>query len=277
MNSPRPSPELIVRHFYCDEAGMSDPAVEPYMVVAGIMLHVDNEYSDLQKYLLDMADDLVGPDRPANFVFHAKELWFGGKFFSREKWPLEKRLEILGRLADIPGKFRFPIIYACIERIKYPPKAPLEGSAARSFREAQAEANKKCHTICFLSCLTLVERWMEHAHKDEKVFVVTEMHERHKNNLLTITQIMSEPRVRPIIENDPNISWSPLTHIVDDPLFVNKSGSSPIHVADVCASILARSLNDKSHTTPLLEKILPNLVTGFRRDFMKPKASASQS
>lgn len=50
-----------MRHIYFDEAGIGNPEVEPYTVVAGIVLHVDNQYDSLQKYLLDMADDLVAP------------------------------------------------------------------------------------------------------------------------------------------------------------------------------------------------------------------------
>ena len=91
------NPEYVVRHAYFDEAGISQ---EPYTVVAGIMIHVDAQYRGLQKYILDMADDLVGKDRPMDFFFHAKELWHGSGFFPRDEWSLEKRMEILGYLAS---------------------------------------------------------------------------------------------------------------------------------------------------------------------------------
>ncbi len=265
------SPELVVRHFYVDEAGIGDPDKEPYTVVAGVMLNVDEQYAPLQKYLLDMADEFVAPglERPLDFAFHAKDLWHGSGFFPRDDWSLEKRLEILNHLADIPQKFELPIIYSCVDRSNYPPNEPTLGSAKRFFKAARAKANKKCHTICFVSCLSQVERWMEHNYKDEKVFVVAELHEDHKDYLLAVAQLLSNPRARSTIENDPNIDWPALTHVVEEPLFVRKLGSSPVQVADVCAFILARALAGGNHVEPLLEKIRPNLVSGFRREFVK--------
>lgn len=264
-----------MRHVYFDEAGIGNPAFEPYTVVAGVMLHVDDQYTPLQKYLLDMADDIVGPnlERSPHFAFHAKDLWHGAGFFPRNKWSREIRLEILGHLADIPQKFELPIIYGCVKRADYPPEQLSPESAKRLFKAAQARANRKCHTICFASCLQQVERWMAHAYKDEKAFVVAELHEDHKDYLLTLAQLFLNPRNWPIIEDDPNVDWSPLTRIAEEPLFVRKSGASPVQIADVCAFILARALANAQHSELLLEKIRPNLVSGFRNDFVKRKHS----
>ena len=274
IGSPQ-SAELVLRHVYFDEAGIGNPDIEPYTVVAGVMLHVDYQYTPLQTYLLDMADDLVGPskERPIDFVFHARDLWHGEGFFPRDNWSLDRRLEILGYLADIPGKFDLPIIYSCVERSKFPPKNPTRGSAKRLLKKARAEATKKCHTICFLSCLTQVERWMEHAYKDEKVSVIVEQHKVHKSNLLIVAQLLSNPRARSTIENDPNISWPALTRIVEEPLFVQKSGTSPVQIADLCAFLLARAFAGKEDSEPLLEKIRPKFVSGFRRDFVKASSA----
>lgn len=274
IGSPQ-SAELVLRHVYFDEAGIGNPDIEPYTVVAGVMLHVDLQYTPLQTYLLEMADDLVGPskERPMDFVFHAKDLWHGKGFFPRDNWSLDRRLEILGYLADIPVKFKLPIIYSCVERSKFPPKNPPLGSAKRLFKKARAEATKKCHTICFLSCLTQVERWMEHAYKDEKVSVIVEQHKVHKSNLLIVAQLLSNPRARSTIENDPNISWPALTRIVEEPLFVQKSGTSPVQIADLCAFLLARALAGKEDSEPQMEKIRPKLVSGFRRDFLKASSA----
>lgn len=274
IGSPQ-SAELVLRHVYFDEAGIGNPDIEPYTVVAGVMLHVDDQYTPLQTYLLEMADNLVGPskERPLDFVFHAKDLWHGEGFFPRDNWDLGKRLAILDHLADIPGKFDLPIIYSCVERSKFPPKNPPLDSAKVLFKKARAEATKKCHTICFLSCLTQVERWMEHAYEDEKVFVIVEQHKVHESNLLIVAQLLSNPRARSTIENDPNISWPALTRIVEEPLFVQKSGTSPVQIADLCAFLLARALAGKEDSQPLFEKIRPKLVSGFRRDFLKASSA----
>lgn len=265
---------LIVRHVYIDEAGIGNPAIEPYTVVVGVMLHVDQQYAAIQKYLLDMADDLVAPDkeRPLDFVFHAKELWHGNGFFPRDKWSRERRLEILGHIADIPREFQLPIIYSCVERSQFPAKLPPDDSPKRLFRDARAKATMKCHTMCFLSCLEQVDRYVVQIYEGEKVFAVVELHEDHKIQLLSGAQLLSNPRLRRTIENDPDINWPPISHIVEEPLFVRKSGSSPVQVDDACAFILSRALAEAEKSGPLLEKIQPNLVAGFIRGFLEPKA-----
>ncbi len=278
------SPEIIVRNIYFDEAGVGNPEIEPYMVVAGIMLHVDDQLRPLQRYLLDMADDLVGPslERPLDFAFHAKDLWHGSGFFPRrtderpDGWSLDARMKILGHLADIPAKFKLPIIYSCVKRSDYPPKSIPRGSPPRAAKRAKAEASRKCHLICFVSCLSQTERWMAHRHNDERVQAIVELHEDHKGFLLNVAQLLANPRARSTIENDPNISWPALIHFADDPLFVKKSGSSPTQIADVCAFVLARALAEAEHSGSLLEKIRPNLVSGFRREFVtsSPEQSA---
>jgi hypothetical protein len=66
------------------------------MTVAGNMVHADNQYKFVERYLDQLLERYV-PDRPHGFSFHCYQLFSGTKFFSdRLKWPLEKRLEILG-------------------------------------------------------------------------------------------------------------------------------------------------------------------------------------
>ncbi|MCH8977215.1 MAG: DUF3800 domain-containing protein [Proteobacteria bacterium] len=260
----------IMRHFYLDEAGIGNPKIEPYTVVAGFLLHVDNQYEMLRKYILDMADNLVAPnnERPDNFCFHAKDLWHGSRFFSRDKWPLEKRLEILGYLADIPDKFDLPIIYTCIKREDFVP-IDLVG-------KKRANADSKCHATCFLSCLSHADRWMEEFQPEEKIFAIVELHRDHKSGLEEIANTMSDPRVKDQIIDNEDFHWKPLKYFVESPLFTPKSGNSPLQVADVCAFILSRALAGGNHTAELLEKIRPNLVSGFERDFFRKTSSDYQ-
>src|SRR6266849_3413019 len=79
----------LVRMIYLDESGIS--ATEPYVVVAGVIIHADKQWKGLEKYLLDMVDELIPPAMRDNFYFHATELFSGGKRFDRNSWPKEKR------------------------------------------------------------------------------------------------------------------------------------------------------------------------------------------
>lgn len=264
MFSQTPDSECIVRFSYFDEAGIANPKHEPYTVVAGIMIHADDQYQYLQKYILDIADDLVGKDRPQDFVFHAKELWHGGKFFPRDKWSREKRFEILGHLTDIPRKYQFPLIYACVERAKFPAKNPAD-------RKSRAQATRKCHMLCFLSCLSQTDEFVGAMYPGEMAFVVAEDHNEHRVMLRDGANILGNPRLAQIIKDDPGVSWKPNTHLVDEPLFQKKSGNSPLQVADVCAFILSRHFAADSYIAPLVEKIKPQLIRGLRTEFVARK------
>lgn len=256
----------VVRHLYIDEAGIGNPDTEPYTVVAGFLMHVDGQYHALSKYLLDMADDLVAPNlqRPEDFHFHAKDIWHGSGFFRRSDWPLEKRLKILGHLADIPKLFELPIIYTCLKRDEVAP--------GKLTRKQRAVADKKTHSTCFLGCLRLADDLIERDVPGEQVFAVVEHHQAHRSGLQTVAETMANPRYRKTFEESAEligVQYHPLKHFVETPLFAQKSGSSPLQVADTCAFILARALAGGNHIDELLEKIKPQLVTGFRNRFFK--------
>lgn len=256
-----------MRHFYLDEAGIGDPKKEPYTVVAGFLLHVDDQYHPLSKYLLDMADDLSAPnlERPINFHFHAKDLWHGAGHFPRNKWPLERRLEILGHLADIPAKFKLPVIYTCLKRDEVAP-----GNLTRKERAA---ADEKIHATCFVGCLNLADDLIERDVPNEQAFCVVEHHPAHKSGLQSVAVTLSDPRFRKVFEESIEIQGlgvRPLKHFVESPLFSQKSGSSPLQVADACAFILSRALAGGNYIQELLERIKPQLVSGFRDRFFQP-------
>jgi hypothetical protein len=262
-------PELIMRHAYFDETGVGDPTKEPNCIVAGIMLEVDRQYESLRKYLLDMAADLVGKNRPRDFTFHAKELWHGTKRFPRAEWPIERRMEVLAHLADIPARFDFPIFYAVVDRAKYPPKADT--------KREKSEAVRRQHGIAFAAGLQQVELWMREMHPDERVFVVSEDHADHRSFLGRVGTLLSDPRLKTVIENDPNIDWEPLTHLVDEPHFSPKSGSSPLQVADTIAYILGKHFVGDQRSAPLLERFRDKLAGGLRTEFVRQKTHAARS
>jgi hypothetical protein len=113
-----------LRMIYLDEAGISNPAHEPFVVMAGIIVHADQQWKILERYLSDMADEFAPPEKRDGFIFHAKELFSGGKTFNREDFPKEKRWEILDYLVAIPEKFEFGIAWGLVERAALAAKYP---------------------------------------------------------------------------------------------------------------------------------------------------------
>lgn len=262
------SPELIVRHIYFDDAGLANASHEPYTVVAGVVLHVDNQYTQVQKYLLDMADDLVGKDRPANFYFHATDIWHGDGFHPRDTWDLPRRMKLLTYLAEIPWKFQLPIIYSCVERKPYLPEIPAD-MPRKKIRRHRAAADEFCHKLAFLSCMGQTEKWMREMNPNEKIFAVVENHETHGEELRRIATYLGDARRRDEIAAKIKTGWPTLDHFVEDPLLMRKTGTSPLQLADACAFILSRALGERNHIEPFLEHIKPCLVSGFLKSFTR--------
>jgi hypothetical protein len=96
-----------------DEAGISNPEQEPFLVVASVVIHGDNSLNGVQSELERIMKRHVPLVHWENFVFHATELFNGGgRVFKRERsdligppqWPLERRLRIADEIMAIPKK-----------------------------------------------------------------------------------------------------------------------------------------------------------------------------
>ena len=110
--------DRLMRMVYLDEAGISNPKHEPFVVVAGPIIHADRKWKAVEAHLNGMADKYAEPKDRERFVFHATEIFSGGGFFPREKWPKEVRWAILDELVQIPAAFNLPIACGWAERSK---------------------------------------------------------------------------------------------------------------------------------------------------------------
>jgi hypothetical protein len=96
-----------MRLVYLDEAGISNPQQEPYLVVAGIIVHADKQWYALERYLRDMVTDFIPPWLRAGFTFHANQLFAGGgKIFDRDVAERDQMANIAGT-REHPRKIRF--------------------------------------------------------------------------------------------------------------------------------------------------------------------------
>jgi hypothetical protein len=118
----------LVRFIYLDEAGLSRIEEEPYLVVAGVILHPESQWRQVDLYLRDICAD-IWPDEDNNgarFMFHAKDIWHGAKQFKRSEWTKTQRFRLLKRLAAIPTKFSLPIIYGTVDRNEFEERLPKD-------------------------------------------------------------------------------------------------------------------------------------------------------
>jgi hypothetical protein len=59
--------DQLVRFVYLDETGTGDPQIEPYVVVAGVMIDADRQWKDVENHLIDLADAFATPDDRLQF------------------------------------------------------------------------------------------------------------------------------------------------------------------------------------------------------------------
>jgi hypothetical protein len=62
------------------------------MVVAGILIHGDRSYRALEQKLRDLVIEEIPQSDRNDFVFHAKDIFHGNKYFERERGRLRRGL-----------------------------------------------------------------------------------------------------------------------------------------------------------------------------------------
>jgi hypothetical protein len=216
--------DRIVRLVYADEAGIGSQDKEPFLVVASIVVDADKQLQKIEDHLDVLIEKHIPERLRHNFVFHAMEIFNGGKNFKRynaefigpPEWPLNRRLEIAHDLAQIPSLFSLPICVGFIDRagddFELPPDLQKLPDGRLVFH----------HTAAFLTCSMFVEQWMRERFPDEIALMIVE------DKAIYFDQTESK--------------YFPFIKIKEDPLFQPKRRSSVLQIADFCAYIFKRYL-----------------------------------
>lgn len=232
----------IVRLVYVDEAGISNPKHEPFVVVAGAVIHADNTLRAVERYLDRLIKRHIPEKDQKDFVFHAAELFNGGgKVFVRSKaddpdpeWPLEKRLKIADELALIPKKFKLPLALGFVERANFPLSPEFPKPLTPRDRTIGA------HVTAFGQCCMLVELWMRRNASNEICMMIVEDNDQART-LIRETLAFNQTDMGDLMDEQ----WKkvfPFRKIKEDPLFQKKRTSSALQVADFCAYVFKKIL-----------------------------------
>jgi hypothetical protein len=165
--------ENLVRIAFLDESGRSQR--EPQLVVAGISLHRDRSYRKIEEALRQLVTDVIPYGDQGGFVFHATDLFQGSRYFNRERWPRERRFQILERLAGLPKLFALPVVFGNVVKTQH----RREPEIARHI-EAQPEKDKLTdllvieHMTAFSRAVINIERQMWRFPTDEICMLIAE-------------------------------------------------------------------------------------------------------
>jgi hypothetical protein len=214
-----------------DEAGIS--AQEPALVVASIIIHGDAQYNAVKHDLRKIVEKYISEKDRDGFVFHAMELFSGGKYFTREAWPREKRWEILKEILSLAPHHKIPVCLCFLSRDDFNKKSAEIGS--------QDELPERAHTVAFMSCVLTIDHWMRQYTEDENTILVVEDTNEKKSRMKKVFGTLS--KASDMAEIPLNIT--PVSRIIDTPHFVKKSESSILQIADAWAFLLRRKLLEK--------------------------------
>jgi hypothetical protein len=263
-----------VRLIYVDEAGISNIAQEPFLVVAGVLVDADKQFKSVEAHLDGLVEKYIPKDRRDGFAFHAMELFHGTRRFDRQSWSFEKRLEILDELASIPKKFDLPICFGITDRASVPmnisePASPplLEGIA---------------HAHAFFKCAVQAEIMMRGTANFEVGMIIAEDRDRVRA-MLKMSHALMRGRVPDEYKTAVDFEsiragllakLIPFERIVETVHFAQKVESSLLQVADICAFAIKRDFMKASHSSRLYDAMREYVI--FRSEIMATLSSASQ-
>ena len=239
-----------MRLVYADEAGISNPKQEPFLIVAATIVHADQKLVAVERHLDRLVERHIPTEHQKDFVFHATEIFNGGgKVFKRTalddpnpEWPLDRRLKIAADLAAIPKRFQLPIALGWVERATWPQTFEIPPDTKDSVKVAW------CHVGAFMCCAMQVERWMRRNASHEVCLMVVEDNDNARRLIRDTQRYHQDRDLSELLDAQVRKDF-PFRKIKEDPLFQPKRKSSPLQIADFCAYVWKRILMNS--TDPL--------------------------
>jgi Protein of unknown function (DUF3800) len=241
----------VVRLVYLDEAGVSPS--EKILTVCGAIIHGDQQPAAIENYFnILIIKHIPYEDRPG-FVFHATHIWSGGGYFKdRQKWPLEKRLEILDDLISIPKKFDFPVAYGNVNRELFTLDLLKPGCTQHDLEVA-------AHTVAFGHCCMGVELFTRKAFPNECVILIAEDRDSVRSSIKNLVAVFRNPAaVHQLGIDDPD--FFPFVHIRDTVHFAKKDESRHLQIADTCSFVVRGHFLKNKHNDRFWDVIKPQLI-----------------
>ena len=237
----------LARFAYLDEAGISNKAQEPWLVVGGVLVHADDQ---LNKVITEL-DGVVERHIPEKFrpglVLHASDIYGGnGKVFDSRlnpEWTLEKRLAILADIAKIPEKTNILVTATPLERATLPDQ--MIGVDDQVWDSTVAAI-----TMAYGSCLLEVDVWLRENAKRENCMVIMEDNPQARHRIRQVHRFSVDASTNWPDDLKPHF---PFRRIRNDPAFQEKLPSNPLVMADFIAFVVKRFMMKDQRIMPFFD------------------------
>lgn len=242
----------LVRQVFMDESGIS--AHEPIAVVAGIVIDADRDLNRVEQYLESLVNEFVPKEHRSGFVFRATKL-----FHKSSVIPPEKSHDALKAILMMPALFQLTVVFGYVRKMPPPELPPLSGRKLEKVKRDRASQRERLyHAMAFSECAVGVESFMQRNVDPEEV---TELiAENNTNTQTAVKQAYNAMKGRNLSAEEEAIltfinlvhphGYLPLRKIKHVPLFAKKDEVSSLQIADACAMVVRRSLEDRQDIYP---------------------------
>jgi hypothetical protein len=248
----------MARFIYTDEAGTS--AKEPVRVVASVVVDGDTELRDVASNLADLVKSHVPTQYQSNFIFHAKDIFSGGKY--RGSWSSDHRLQFYKAVLELPQKHKLPIALGVVFSGVY------QHILAEHIPQSIAE-NHYEHCLAFSNCIERADFFLSNYLNGSEVgVIIAEDVPEIRRHLSNIGMIFQKVSLTLQSEDMRSSNWETVTgtkprghtyeinNIVDVPHFVQKNGAPLLQLADACAFAFRRCLEKRPIGSDLVRTML---------------------
>lgn len=257
-----------MRLIYTDEAGTSDK--DPVCIVSAVIIEADKQWDNINEAIQGAISRNVPEEIKNNFVFHAKEVFSGGKNINRKTWAIEDRLDFIKEILCIPFSYDAPIAFSYEFKKDCHPLINLE-NINNTEKGKKITKNRFSHIISFLNCMDMSDFFIrKYLNNEEKAVVVAEdcpdMREiltkiglifREKDNQITLEPEFLEPEIwQKKLNIEPDPKTYEIVNIIDVPHFIEKNESPMLQLSDACAFAFRRCLSKQTYGDDLVLAML---------------------
>lgn len=242
-----------VRVLYLDEAGIGNIENDPFLVVAGVLIHADTQWMALAQRLESILRDATPHGSALPSHLHAKDIFHGSGEFDRKLWSGDRRFGLLAQIAGLPAEFDIPVVWSYSDR------------RDRSWTDPSSTPGEVLidnYSACAMACLLKTEIFMRaQPNKSEVASVVLEQNHELQKRIPSLVSFLRNPGSE--VDNLlPGWERSiPPRHIIDAPSCQPKTASNILQLADYCAFALKRRLQGAKRAEELTDPFWGQLLT----------------
>lgn len=229
--------DKLVRIVYLDEAGTSSRQQEPFAVVAGVIVHGDQQLMELRLALQQIMSDHIPESDRKTLVLHTCDIYGGTGYFDKKRkpeWDWDRRAAILRDLAALPQKLNLYVTWGPIQKTAFPFSRLRESGAMATDLQLIVGA-------AYMMCMLEVDIWFRQNARGENCIVIVEDNKDTRQFVRAMHQQYQDPDILnklTVLESDK--PYFPLRHIQEDPGFQEKRVAHPLVLADFIAYFIKR-------------------------------------